>query len=61
MNLTRRNFTHASLAAILAAQTAPFIVRADDAKKFRVVLIGSGWWGMNILNCALDKIGRAHV
>jgi len=55
MSLTRRDFTHASLAAILAAQSAPFIVRAQDAKKFRTVLIGSGWWGMNILNCALDS------
>ena len=55
MTLTRRDFSQVSLAAILAAQTAPFIVRADDAKKFRIVLIGSGWWGMNILNCALDS------
>ena len=55
MDLTRRDFSHASLAAILASQTAPFIVRAQDAKKYRVVLIGSGWWGMNILNCALDS------
>ena len=55
MNLTRRDFTQASLAAILAAQAAPFIVRAQDAKKFRIVLIGSGWWGTNILNAALDS------
>ena len=39
MNLTRRDFTQASLAAILAAQAAPFIVRAQDAKKFRIVSI----------------------
>ncbi len=55
MDLTRRHFSQTSLAAILAAQAAPFIVRAQDAKKHRVVLIGSGWWGMNILNCALDS------
>ena len=35
MDLTRRDFSHASLAAILASQTAPFIVRAQDAKKYR--------------------------
>jgi predicted dehydrogenase len=55
MQITRRDFTHASLAAILASQSAPFIVRAQDAKKFRTVLIGSGWWGTNILNTALDS------
>jgi predicted dehydrogenase len=56
MTLTRRDFTHASLAAILASQAAPFAARAQDAKKFRTVLIGSGWWGTNILTCgALDS------
>jgi predicted dehydrogenase len=55
MRLTRRDFTHTSLAAIIAAQSAPFIVRAQDAKRYRTVLIGSGWWGTNILNCALDS------
>ena len=54
MPFTRRHFTHASIAAMLAAQSAPFIVRAQDAKKFRTALIGSGWWGTNILNAALD-------
>ena len=54
MTLTRRTFTHASLVSILAAQNAPFIVRAQEAKRFRAVLIGSGWWGTNILNAALD-------
>lgn len=53
--LTRREFSRGSLAAMLAAQSAPFIVRAQEDKKFRVVLIGSGWWGMNILNTALDS------
>jgi len=55
MPFTRRHFTHASIAAMLAAQSAPFIVRAQDAKKFRTALIGSGWWGTNILNAALDS------
>ena len=30
MHLTRRDFSRGSLAAILAAQSAPFIVRAQD-------------------------------
>ncbi len=54
MNLTRRTFSRTSLAALLAAQNAPFVARAQEARTFRVALIGSGWWGMNILNAALD-------
>ncbi len=55
MNLSRRLFTHSSLAAVLAAQSAPFAARAQNGAKYRTVLIGSGWWGMNILNAALDS------
>ena len=55
MHLTRRTFTHASLATLLATQNAPFIARAKDEHRFRIVLIGSGWWGTNILNTALDS------
>ena len=54
MTLTRRAFSHASLAAMIAAGRAPFIARAQEARRFRVVLIGAGWWGTNILNVALD-------
>ena len=49
MNLTRRSFSRATLAAIIAAQSAPHIARGQDARRFRVALIGSGWWGTNIL------------
>ena len=55
MHLSRRAFTHSSLAAILASQAAPFAVRAQGGRRFRTVLIGSGWWGTNILNAALDS------
>jgi len=54
MIVTRRHFSRSSLAALFAAGQAPFVVRAQDARRFRVVLIGSGWWGTNILNTALD-------
>jgi predicted dehydrogenase len=54
MTLTRRSFSQTSLAALLAAQSAPFIARAQDARRFRVALVGAGWWGTNILNAALD-------
>ena len=53
--LTRRGFSKSSIAAILAAQSAPFILKAQSSKKYRTVLIGCGWWGMNILNVALES------
>ncbi len=43
------------MAAVLASQSAPFILRAQGTKKFRTVLIGCGWWGMNILNVAIES------
>ena len=54
MNLTRRDFSRTSLAAMIAARSFPFVARAQEARRFRIVLIGSGWWGTNILNTALD-------
>src|SRR5574344_1342635 len=54
MTLKRRSFAQGSLAAVLAARHAPFMALAQEARRFRVVLIGSGWWGTNILNVALD-------
>jgi predicted dehydrogenase len=48
MNIDRRNFLKASVGAVplLGAQTN---------KKYRTALIGSGWWGMNILGCAMES------
>ena len=39
---------------MIAARSFPFVARAQEARRFRIVLIGSGWWGTNILNTALD-------
>jgi len=52
MSVTRRSFlrTGAAASVVLAA---PAIRGADKAKKYRTALIGSGWWGMNILRTAL--------
>jgi len=55
MMLTRRTFSQTSLAAILAAQSAPHLARGQEARRFRVVLIGAGWWGTNLLHTALDS------
>ena len=53
--MNRRSFLQTS-AATAALASLPFSIRAQDkagAKKFRVVLIGCGWWGNNILREAL--------
>ncbi|HPW75872.1 MAG TPA: Gfo/Idh/MocA family oxidoreductase [Kiritimatiellia bacterium] len=55
MKLTRRSFSQTSLAAILATQSAPYLARGQAARRFRVVLIGAGWWGTNLLHTALDS------
>jgi predicted dehydrogenase len=50
MILTRRDFlaTGSTLAA------APFLRTAPQERTFRTALIGSGWWGKNILKEAMD-------
>lgn len=52
MKLDRRRFIRGSAAAA-AVVAAPRIHAASKAKQFRTALIGSGWWGMNILREAL--------
>ncbi len=50
--MQRRRFLSAASAA--AAFSAVPIIRAQDGmKKYRTALIGSGWWGMNILREAM--------
>ena len=49
---TRRRFLQSSLAAGLALRGAPYVLGQAD-RKYRTALIGSGWWGMNILREAL--------
>ncbi|MDE2827561.1 MAG: Gfo/Idh/MocA family oxidoreductase [Bacteroidota bacterium] len=39
--------------AVLAAAVGPFIRTVPRTQRYRTVLIGSGWWGMNILRTAL--------
>ena len=56
MNPTRRNF----LGGAVAANFALPIFGADAGKKYRTALIGAGWWGMNILRCAME-VGESKV
>jgi predicted dehydrogenase len=53
MTVNRRQFIHATAATGLALSGVPFIHAAPKAKQYRTALIGSGWWGMNILKEAL--------
>ena len=53
MTLHRRNFIQSTLATGLVLGSAPSIHAASKAKKYRIALIGSGWWGMNILKEAM--------
>ncbi len=51
MSNTRRHFLVTSGGALLSA---PFILgQKKSEQKYRIALIGSGWWGMNILREAL--------
>ena len=50
MNINRRTFIKTSAVASLAF---PHIHVNSQTKKYRTALIGSGWWGMNILRTAI--------
>ncbi len=57
--MKRRQFIQAAAAASLISK-AP-AARADSkAKRYRTALLGSGWWGMNILREAM-KAGNTQV
>jgi predicted dehydrogenase len=54
----RRSFMQGVSAATLAWGAVPILGQKTD-RKYRVALIGSGWWGMNLLREALAS-GRAQ-
>ena len=58
--LDRRQFIRTATAGGAAFAAAPFIRAADPGRKFRTALIGSGWWGKNILREAIAG-GRVKV
>jgi predicted dehydrogenase len=54
METTRRNFMRATAAsAVVTAFNSPFARAEETKRRYRTALIGSGWWGMNILNEAI--------
>src|SRR2546428_11886593 len=54
MKTNRRNFVKTSLAAGYALTGFPYI-QGESPQKDRVALIGTGWWGMNILRTAMES------
>jgi predicted dehydrogenase len=50
-HMDRRNFLRSASAAGFAVP----IFGAQAGQKYRTALIGSGWWGMNILGCAMES------
>jgi predicted dehydrogenase len=59
MQLNRRKFLQAAGAASLAFNAVP-LLGAEPGSKYRTALIGSGWWGKNILKEAMAS-GRVKV
>ena len=57
MSITRRNLLAGSSSLLLPFGTP--LLRAQG-KKYKTALIGTGWWGMNILTCAMEA-GRSQV
>jgi predicted dehydrogenase len=63
MQTSRRSFLKSTAATTLTLAAAPAILRGADTKSptpHTVALIGTGWWGTNILKCALAD-GRVKL
>lgn len=60
MPMSRRRFMSFSSTAAAAAVAVPAVLGADKQKQYRTALIGCGWWGGNILDCAIAA-GRSEV
>ncbi len=55
--MNRRTFLTASVGGGVGFH----ILGAQPARKYRTALIGSGWWGMNILTCGAIESGECQV
>jgi predicted dehydrogenase len=55
--MQRRQFLKISGTTGIAYAGLPFLPLLQRTAPFRLALIGSGWWGMNILTCALQHGG----
>jgi predicted dehydrogenase len=58
--MNRRNFIHTS-ATSLAFSALPILpALSHQVKQYKTALVGSGWWGTNILRCAIQA-GESKV
>jgi len=58
--MNRRQFLQGAAATGLLLNAGPFVLGQTSGKKLRTALIGSGWWGKNILKEAIAS-GRCSV
>ena len=58
--MDRRRFLKASSTAALAFSATPIGLRKYSSQTYKTALIGSGWWGMNILRTGL-AFGQCQV
>ena len=59
MHVTRRSFLATSATAGVAL-AAPAVHGAEKNKKYKTALVGTGWWGMNVLRTAIEA-GQSNV
>jgi predicted dehydrogenase len=57
---SRRSFLTSATATAATLSLSALPIRGAEGKKYRTALIGSGWWGMNILREAMAS-GRIKV
>ncbi|WP_420154277.1 Gfo/Idh/MocA family protein [Siphonobacter sp.] len=58
--MNRRTFLESTSKASLAFSATPLLSSFIRTEKYKTALIGSGWWGMNILRCAVQA-GQSKV
>jgi len=60
MSTTRRSFLKAATAAGVAVSGCASFGARKSGKTYRTALVGSGWWGMNVLRTAVEA-GQSQV
>ena len=58
--MNRRDFIKTTAASSLGYVAVPLIKTPRRVRRYRTALIGSGWWGMNILRTAI-AVGESAV
>lgn len=58
--INRRTFIQSTAAGAAVTLFSPYGIAAPRAAKYRTALIGTGWWGMNILRAAMAA-GQSKV